>query len=347
MKINWQKYSLNKLTKNDYYATGGIFAVILLVLMYVFFSPNYYDKNEPVLLDIPQGVSLSKVIDTLYSKDVIPSKTNLRIAAFLFAAETKIKAGRYEIPNGLSYIGLINLLIKGQPDEQELVTIPEGIWPKNIAHLLKQEINVDSSLFMELSYNKAFLKNLDIDAGTIEGYLLPETYYFYTNSPAEEVIRKLKAEMDKIFVDSVIARMKELRMNKHQILTLASIIDGESNLISEYKTISGVYHNRLKRGIKLQADPTIQYLKRDRKHNRIYFKDLEINSPYNTYKYYGLPPGPINNPGKDAIYAALYPEEHDYYYFVADGNGGHVFAKTLSEHNRNVSRYRQWRRLNQ
>jgi len=316
-------------------------------MIYVFFCPNYYDRDEPVILDIPKGIGLSEAIDALYDKEVIPSKTNLRIAAFIFGAETKIKAGRYEIPNGLSYFELIDLLIEGQPDEQELVTIPEGIWQKKLAGLLKNQINVDSTHFMELSQDKNFLKSLGINANTLEGYLLPETYYIYSNSSAEEVIKKIKTEMDKIFIDSVVDRMEELSMNKHQILTLASIIDGESNVVSEYKKISSVYHNRLKKGIKLQADPTVQYLKRDGKHNKIYYKDLEIDSRYNTYKYFGLPPGPINNPGKDAIYAALYPEESDYYFFVADGNGGHIFAKSLSEHNRNVNRYREWRRKNQ
>ena len=138
-------------------------------------------------------------------------------------------------------------------------------------------------------------------------------------------------------------------MDKNKILTMASIIDGESNLVNEFKRISGVYHNRIKKGWKLQADPTVQYLVRQKrkKVNRIFYKDLEIDSKYNTYKYYGLPPTPINNPGKEAILAALYPEKHDYYFFVADGNGGHHFAKNHKEHQINVNRYRTWRRNNQ
>ena len=138
-------------------------------------------------------------------------------------------------------------------------------------------------------------------------------------------------------------------MDKHKILTMASIIDGESNMLSEFQRIAGVYYNRLKNGWRLQADPTVQYVVRQRrkKVNKIYYKDLEIDSRYNTYKYYGLPPSPINNPGKDAIMAALYPEKHNYYYFVADGNGGHVFSKTSREHQNNVNRYRTWRRNNQ
>jgi len=152
--------------------------------------------------------------------------------------------------------------------------------------------------------------------------------------------------MQEIFSEpKVIERMKELHMNENQILTLASIIDGESNKVEEFKKISGVYHNRLRRGMLLQADPTIQYIVRHRRRkvNKIYYKDLTIDSPYNTYKYRGLPPSPINNPGKDAIMAALYPEKNNYLYFVADGSGGHVFSKTISQHLRNVQSYRGWR----
>ena len=152
--------------------------------------------------------------------------------------------------------------------------------------------------------------------------------------------------MNNIFNDStVLKQMKKMKMNKNEILTMASIIDGESNLVTEFKKIAGVYYNRLNDRWRLQADPTVQYLVRQQRNkvNKIYYKDLEIDSKYNTYKYYGLPPSPINNPGKDAIMAALYPENHDYYYFVADGNGGHVFSKTSRQHQNNVVRYRTWR----
>jgi UPF0755 protein len=155
--------------------------------------------------------------------------------------------------------------------------------------------------------------------------------------------------MNVIFEDTeIIRQMQILGMTKSEILIMASIIDGESNKISEFKRISGVYHNRLRNNWKLQADPTVQYLIRQRrkKVNKVYLKDLEIDSKFNTYMYYGLPPAPINNPGKDAIIAALYPEQHDLFFFVADGNGGHLFSKTSREHQNNVNRYRDWRRQN-
>ena len=123
MRIDWLKLSSKKLTKKDYYTIGGIFGFVLLVFFYVFLSPNYYQKKDPIILDIPKGMGFSQVVDSLFENRIIPNKTNFKIAAFLCGAETRIKAGRYQIPNGLSYIELVNLLLEGQPEKQKLVTI--------------------------------------------------------------------------------------------------------------------------------------------------------------------------------------------------------------------------------
>lgn len=339
------KFFNRQLTKNDWYLITGVFVFLLSLFFFLFFSPNYYSGQKQKEIEIKQGSTLSTVVDSLYKKEIITNKTIFNITAFMFGAERKIKAGKYKIPNGLSYVGLVDLLVDGSPSNQKLITIPEGIWQHKLAGLLSFELPIDSARFMKLSTNRAFLTRVGIVASNLEGYLLPNTYYFYDDATEEEVIRKLKFEMDKLFEDQAVKdQMQRLDMTKHQILTLASIIEGESNIEDEFKTISGVYHNRLKRGMALQADPTIQYLKRNRgSYNRILYKDLEINSPYNTYMHTGLPPGPINNPGKDAVLAAIFPEETDYLFFVADGTGAHKFAKTLSEHLRNVSDYRKWR----
>ncbi len=321
----------------------SFFVFVLALLLFTFFSPNYNKENEEVILDIPKGATLTHVVDTLYDRKVISNKTNMKIAAFIYGADRKIKAGRYYIPNGLSYLQLIELLTGGSPVEQVAVTIPEGIWQFELAKLLKEKLGIDSSKVMELSRSKSFINSLGLNVNNLEGYLLPETYYFYPNSTAEDVLRKLKNEMDKIFNTAAEKRMAALKMSKHDILTLASIVEAESNIFDEYKTIAGVYHNRLKRGMALQADPTVQYLIRNRKNKKVFYKDLEIESKYNTYKYPGLPPGPINNPGKDAINAALYPESNRYLYFVADGTGGHRYSESYSDHSQNVLRYREWR----
>ncbi|MHB9039649.1 MAG: endolytic transglycosylase MltG [Melioribacteraceae bacterium] len=332
------------ITRNDFIVVSSFFGFILVLLLFTFYSPNYYKQQEPVEIDIAHGSTLSQVIDTLYSHKIIPNKMNMKIIAYLYGAEKKIKAGRYNIPNGLNYIKLVELLINGSPAAQILVTIPEGIWQSEVAQILHNNLHIDSAKVMELSKSRSFLNYLNLNVNNLEGYLMPESYYFYSNISAEDVLKKLKEEMDKFFTPKINARMKELKMTKQQILTLASIIDGESNLVSEFKTIAGVYYNRLRIGMPLQADPTVQYLIRDKHKNRIFKKDLLIDSKFNTYKYYGLPPGPINNPGKDAIMATLYPEKNNYLFFVANGKGGHIFSKTINEHELNVSRYRQWRK---
>ncbi len=335
----------NKLSKNEIYLTSSVFGFLLGLLFFIFFSPNYYLSEDPVELNIKSGSTFSSVLDSLQNKGIIRNKTFVNIAAFLLGADKNIKAGKYIIPNGLSYIDLITLLTKGSPNRQKLITIPEGIWQHKLAELLRKELNLDSAKIMKLSYDRDFLFSMGITAKTAEGYLLPDTYFLFEETNEKEILRKLKSEMDKIFeADSVIQALSKTRFNKHQILTLASIIEGESNIIDEFKIIAGVYHNRLKRGMLLQADPTIQYLKRNSKnYNRVLYKDLEIKSPYNTYIYAGLPPSPINNPGRDAVLAAIFPEENNYLYLVADGTGGHKFSETLSEHNKNVQEYRRWR----
>ena len=327
-----------------FYYIAGIFLVFLLIFAYTFFIPNNWGDDGKVNLRVERGEPLIKIVEDLYQKEIIPSRINMRISALLYGAENKIKAGTYEIPKSISYLGLTRLLVKGQPEPQKLVTIQEGIWQFELASLLKQNLNLDSAKIMALSEDNEFLTKLNVDAESLEGYLLPETYYFFIDITEEETLEKLKTATDEFFTDSLKTQMKKLGMTKHEILTMASIIDGETNIKSEFKTISGVYHNRLKIGMALQADPTVQYLVRKKNQKKVYYKDLEIDSPFNTYLYPGLPPAPINNPGKGAILAALYPEEHKYLYFVADGTGGHHFAKSFNEHTRNVQKYREWRR---
>ncbi|GBD90980.1 putative aminodeoxychorismate lyase [bacterium BMS3Abin04] len=336
-----------KLTKNELYLVSAFTGFLIALIVLTFYMPNYYESQEPVSLDVPRGTTLNKVIDTLYDLGVVPNKTNMKIAAWISGTDNKLKAGHYELPNGLNYLQLCDLLSKGIPLPQKLITIQEGIWQEKLAQLLHKGMGISVKEFMKLSRDRKFIRSLGLkNVNYLEGYLLPNTYYFYEGSTAKEILIKLSKKMQQIFSEAkVIERMKELHMNEKQILTLASIIDGESNIVEEFKKISGVYHNRLKRGMLLQADPTIQYIVRHRRRkvNKIYYKDLAIDSPYNTYKYRGLPPAPINNPGKDAIMAALYPGKNNYLYFVADGSGGHVFSKTISQHLRNVQSYRGWR----
>lgn len=339
-----KKKSRPLLSRNEMYVVISFFAFVLIVLIITFYSPNSLPSDKPVEVELRRGDSVNQIIDSLYAKKIIPSKFNMKVAIMLRGAEKKIKAGTYFIDKPMSYLELIDALSGDKLSMQKLVTIPEGIGQPELASLLQKELGIDSSEFIGLSGSKSFLRSLKIEADNLEGYLLPETYYFLASSGARGVIRKLSNELNSIWTKKNKEQLKKLKMTEHQILTIASIIDGESNVFSEFATISGVYHNRLRKGMALQADPTVAYLIRNRKNKKITRRDLEINSPYNTYKNPGLPPGPISNPGKQAITAALYPEKNNFLYFVANGNGTHSFSTNYEQHAINVSNYRKWLR---
>lgn len=297
--------------------------------------------KAPYVFEINYGESFTSVSERLYNEKVIPGKFNFRAAAFIYGAETKLRSARYYIPNNLSYLDLLDLFMYGDADFLKSVRIFDGVSNEWIAGAVNRELKVDSTAFISLVNNKSILDSLGVHANSLEGYLLPGKYFIFERSSPKEVLSHLYSGMNNIFSDSINKHINNLGRNKHQILTMASIIEGETKKIEEMPTIAGVYFNRLRIGMRLQADPTVQYLQKNG-WKRLTYNDLKINSPYNTYLYSGLPPGPINNPGKNAILAAIYPAQHNYLYFVADGKGGHNFAKTHTEHLKNVKTYRSW-----
>ncbi len=336
------KIIYNDLLKHpDRYLILSVFIAFFFILFYIFFTPNYYQSSAPIQFDIKKGESFSSVVDRLFDNKIIPSKTNFRIAAFIYHAEKKVRAARYFIPNGLSYLDLLDLFISGKCYFSRKVTLNEGHTIKWLAARLQWQVYIDSSEFVNAAIDTNFIHSLGFNENTFEGYLFSKEYQIYEHSSPYEVLTMFYNAFDKFYVDSLKRRATELGYSTHEILTLASIIKGETNDAEEMRRISGVYHNRLRRGMKLQADPTVQYLLPNG-WRRLLYEDLKIDSPYNTYKYAGLPPGPINNPGKNAILAALYPEKNKYLYFVADGKGAHKFGKTHREHISNVREYRRW-----
>ncbi len=332
---------LNLFTRWDFLAIVGMFILVLVLSYFTFFTPNYYAAKAPITFDITKGESFSSVVDRLYEQGIIPGKNNFKIAGFIYGAERKIRAARFHIPNGLSYLDLLDLFISGKCDFQRTLTIRPGQTIKWLAHRLQKYVYIDSTEFVKMAANKNFADSLGLKQNSFEGYLFATDYEIYERSSPEEVIEIFYNAFKEFYNDSLKAQTKKLGFTIHEILTLASIIKGETHKEEEMPRISGVYHNRLRIGMKLQADPTIQYVILGG-WKRLTYKDLELDSPYNTYKYFGLPPGPINSPGKAAIFAALYPEKNNYLYFVADGTGGHRFGKTLAEHNMNVKLYREY-----
>lgn len=337
MKIRFESL----LNKKDLLVISAFFLSLILIGYFTFFTPNHFDKPAPFIFEVKDGEVFSVTAAKLYNRGIIPSKFNFKVAAFLYGAEKKIKAARFKIPNDLSYLDLLDLLVNGPADYLRAIKINDGQTIKWLGAKVRRDVKIDSSAFVNLATNKEFIKSLGLNVSSLEGYLFSKTYKMYENTSPEEAIRIFYKGFTDFFTDTLKLRAKKIGLTVNQVLTLASIIKGETDRIDEMPTISAVYHNRLKIGMRLQADPTIQYLLPGG-WRRLTYQDLKIDSPYNTYKYSGLPPGPINNPGKNAIMAALYPEKNNYLYFVADGNGGHRFSKTYSEHLRNVTLYRKW-----
>ena len=245
--------------------------------------------------------------------------------------EKDIQAGNLILHEPKTNFRLIHQLVNGMP-ELVKITVLEGWNIYKVAETLENTLGIHQDKVISLCMNKRFIQNMKIKAPTLEGFLFPETYYFVETESPRIILRKMVSEYQDHISDDMRNRITELGFSELQLITLASIIEGEAIYDEERKNISSVYHNRLNKGMRLQADPTIQYIIKDGP-RRLLNKDLNIESPYNTYLNEGLPIGPINSPGLKSIIAALYPAESEYIYFVAKGDGYHTFSRTQEEHN--------------
>ena len=298
--------------------------------------------DELAEIYISKGSTLIDVSAELYDKKVINNKSSFILAVKILGYEKDIPAGKFNIVNTSTNYSLINNLINSVNVSMK-VTILEGWSIDEIAKKLHTSIKIDKKSFINASQNENLLKKWDVNSDSFEGYLFPNTYQFTEHETATEIINKMVSEYKKNITKKMRDRMSKMDLTENEVLTLASIIEGEAIYDSERPRISGVYHNRLNKGMRLQADPTIQYIINDSP-RRLLNKDLKIKSPYNTYLNHGLPPGPINNPGIESIKAAIYPEEIDFLYFVAKGDGYHTFSKTEKEHNRAKRAFQKVRR---
>lgn len=332
---------ISVINKKEVVLIISVFLIVWMTLYLIFFTPNYYNKQSPRQFEIHKGEPLNSIISRLYNDGIIPSKKNMFLACYIYGAQNKLRAARYHIPNGLSYLDLIDLLTKGKADFKREIKIRDGLSIKWMAYILKNKILVDSTSFIRLAFNEQFIHSLGLRRKSLEGFLMPGKYEFYERSTAREVLKTLYKSFQDFMVDSLWEQTKKTGYSFEQIVTLASIVKGETNNKKEMPIIASVYLNRLKIGMKLQADPTIQYLQTNG-WKRLLYNDLKVDSPYNTYKYFGLPPGPINNPGKSAILSVLYPAKTRYLYFVANGEGGHNFSRSFNQHLRNVKKFRRW-----
>ncbi|MFQ6675329.1 MAG: endolytic transglycosylase MltG [Fidelibacterota bacterium] len=299
-------------------------------------------RDDPVKIEVAKGSSVQEIARLLKSEGVVDNPDAFVLATQLMGYERSIQAGVFSVGPARSNFAVIHQLVNGTPVIHR-ITIHEGSTLEQIAALLQGRLGLESEEFLALCSDSRFIRSLQLDVPSLEGFLYPETYHFYEGQSGKDILKIMVDQFREIYDDSLRHRAGELEMTELEVVTLASIIEGEAIYDSERPIISAVYHNRLKKGMKLQADPTIQYLIKGGA-RRILNRDLEIDSPYNTYLYHGLPPGPINSPGRESIVAALYPADVDYLYFVANGDGYHTFSRTEKEHLRAKRKFQKYRR---
>ena len=322
--------------------TGVLFLIILIIVYRNLFGISIVaDRNHRIIL-IPTGSSYEQVMDTIESKLLIKNRK-----AFDWLARKKkypllIKPGRYLIDNSQSYNSLINLLRSGKQSPVKL-TFSNVVTLNQIAGRIGKQIEADSlEIIGFLSDDSNYIKD-GFNKENIVSLFIPNTYELYWNTDSKGLYTRMLKEYRLFWNDKRLLKAKEIGLNQKEVSILASIIDDEAAKSDEKPRIAGVYLNRLKRGIPLQADPTIIFALNDNSVTRVLKKDLLVDSPYNTYKHSGLPPGPIGCATIDGIDAVLNAEIHDYLFFAArpDFSGYHNFSRTLSEHNRYASLYQK------
>ena len=302
------------------------------------------NSSRVVLVDIAEGASLSEVAEQLHRQNLIKSDWAFVWMGRLSGSDRNIIPGEYEFHGGMDPSNILEKIVKGEVI-QYTVTIPEGFSVSQIADLLHEQRLADREKFLRLVRDPAFIQTLSLSVENLEGYLFPDTYRFARHMRPERLIETMVAKFKQTVREEDQGRAAELDLSLHEVMTLASVIEKETAKPDERTLISGVFHNRLQKDIPLQSDPTVIYAVHGFDGN-LRKKDLSVDSPYNTYRVVGLPPGPIANPGRAAIHAALYPEPTEYLYFVSRNDGSHEFSTTLAEHNRAVRKYqlRQRRR---
>jgi UPF0755 protein len=326
-----------------------IIAALILVLLFISYGNSKMGElpafSDTVTVFVPRNSSVSNIVKQF-------NKHQLLEPSWLFSSYIKIKmklegksifAGNYDILPSNTNEDIVGKLFQGGYAKTVSVTIPEGLNNEEIAQIFERKMGLSAEKFLKLVQSDSLLQAWGIEAHSAIGYLLPETYEFYGDETEQVVIDKLLKYHFDFWTDERKEKLKKLGLTRNEFLTLASIVQSETPLKSELPRVAGLYLNRLRIGMLLQADPTVQFAIGSKR--RLLNKDLEIDSPYNTYKYAGLPPGPINNPGKAAMIACLNPEHNKYLYMVAigDESGAHNFATNIAEHNRNVSQYRRHR----
>ena len=326
---------------------GWIVIVLALLLLgggvaaYVFYNYRYTSAvAHEGYLYVPTGSDFQEELDSLIDNGFLRNPSRFETLARTRKLDERVKPGRYKLTPDMSYSRLIGMLSMGEQAPVN-VTFNNIRTMDRLAGVASRYIEPDSLTMLAALTNANNAAKYGFQPETFIGMFVPNTYQFYWNTNPEGFMDRMKTEYDRFWTDEREQKREALGMTRDEVVTLASIVREETLMSDEMPRAAGVYLNRLKTGMLLQADPTVKFAVGDFTLRRILFVHLEVDSPYNTYKYAGLPPGPICMPSIKAIDAVLSPEDHNYYYFCAkeDFSGYHSFARTLAEHNQNARRY--------
>jgi UPF0755 protein len=315
----------------------GIILALFSIWDYGFRSPASI-KGEEVEIYIPPGTGFSGIRKILSREDLVKDDIRFDLLARLMGVEQDLQAGEYRLHKGQPPYQLLQILAKGRTIKR-VVTVPEGANIFQVADILAARKLVEPKAFLDLCRDPAFLEELGLKGSSLEGYLFPDTYYFTRGTPQKEIARSMVSRAKEVW-DQLQQEIGPFGMTRHQIVTLASIVEKETGVTEERPLIARVFLERLKRGMLLQADPTVIYGRGDFG-ERLHSKDLKEDQPYNTYVHKGLPPGPIANPGRLALQSVMHPSEEVYLYFVSKNDGTHYFSTRLDEHNRAVRKFQK------
>ena len=286
--------------------------------------------GAPARVIIPRGASFGQATDSLAKAKIVGSPKMFRLYGRLTGGDRNIKPGTYLLKQGTPWSDIVSAL-NGGHGLVNTITIPEGYDTHQITPLLARTLKVPPDSVKAALRDTALLARLDLPNPTLEGYVFPDTYAFPLGTTARQAVREMVYAFERRWKPEWNASLEELKINRNDLVTMASIVEKEARVPEERPVIAAVYYNRLRKGMLLQADPTVQYAL-GRHVGRVFYKDLAVKSPYNTYINKGLPPGPIASPGVASLAAAAHPASVPYLYFVASRDGHHEFRMTLNEH---------------
>lgn len=317
----------------------GCFILLVVLSPLVFHYLVFVDRYPPApaVLEVPQGATSGEIASLLERRSVIRSEKLFVIAVMLEDLDDQLKSGEYEIKAGMTLDQIINMLAAGEALLRK-VTVPEGTSLYEISEILGKRKITDGKKFLGLAMDSGYAGSLlGTEVKSLEGYLYPDTYKFRKNSSPKEVIKAMTDRFKHIYKG--VRGLNSTGLSDHEVVILASMIEKETGYDYEKRDISAVFHNRLQRGMRLECDPTAVYSPGASYRSEVTREDLRADTPYNTYRFHGLPIGPISNPSKASILAALSPSGADHLFFVSKGDGTHEFSDSYKKHLRLVNKY--------